>query len=110
MTCRNRTGASDRAFGHDITAPPSSEAEAHPNRGIDVAVLDEAGAQPAMHLVEHHAEIGIPLWRKSPIHCGRNCIVGPGALRVRAVGAEGAPSSGGAEIGVLDVVVIGADY
>src|SRR6266481_2637757 len=67
-------------------------------------------AQPAMHLVEHHAKIEIPLWRKSPIHRGRNRIVCPGALRMRAVGAEGAPSSGGAEKGILDVVVIGADH
>jgi len=63
-----------------------------------------------MHLVEHHAKIEIPLWRKSPIHRGRNRIVRPGALRVRAVGAEGAPSSGGAEKGILDVVVIGVDH
>jgi hypothetical protein len=73
-------------------------------------VLEEAEAQPAMHLVEHHAKIEIPLWRKSPIHCGRNRIVRPGALRMLAAGSEGGPSSGGAEIGVLDVMVIGADH
>src|SRR5258705_13484121 len=87
-----------------------SEAETQPDRGIDVAVLEKAEAQPAMHLVEHHAKIEIPLWRKSPIHRGRNRIVRPGALRVRAVGAEGAPSSGGAEKGILDVMVICADH
>ena len=92
------------------SAPPSSKTEAHPNRGIDVAVLQEAEAQPAMHLVEHHAEIEIPLWCKSPIHCGRNRIIRPGALRMRAVGAEEEPSSGGAEPGILDVMVIGADH
>src|SRR6266404_585459 len=46
------------------SAPPSeaqpqigrgrpSEAETQSDRGIDVAVLEEAEAQPAMHLVEH---------------------------------------------------------
>jgi hypothetical protein len=87
-----------------------SEAEPQSSGGIDVAVLEEAEAQPAMHLVEHHAKIEIPLWRKSPIHRGRNRIVRLGALRVRAVGAEGGPSSGGAEKGILDVMVIGADH
>lgn len=72
-----------------------SKSETHPDRGIDVAVLEEAEAQPAMHLVEHHAKIEIPLWRKSPIHCDRNRIIRPGALRMRAVGAEEEPSSWG---------------
>src|SRR5258706_6885446 len=87
-----------------------SETETQSDRGIDVAVLEEAEAQPAMHLVEHHAKIEIPLWRKSPIHRGRNRIVRPGALRVLAAGAEEEPSSGGAEPGILDVMVIGADH
>src|SRR6266436_6809779 len=110
MTCRN-PGRGGHCFGtRTWSAPPSSKPETHPNRGIDVAVLEEAEAQPAMHLVEHHAEIEIPLWCKSPIHCGRNRIIRPGALRMRAVGAEEEPSSGGAEPGILDVMVIGADH
>jgi hypothetical protein len=79
------------------SASPSSEAEAHPNRGINIAMLEETEAQSAMHLVEHHAKIEIPFWRKSPIRCGRNRIIRPGALRVRAGGAEGGTSRGGAE-------------
>ena len=62
-----------------------------------------------MHLVEHHTEIEIPLWGKSPTYCRRNRIVRPSALRMRAVGAERGPSSGSAEPGILDVMVIGAD-
>ena len=57
-----------------------SEAETQSDRGIDVAVLEKAEAQPAMHLVEHHAKIEIPLWRKPPIHRGRNRI---GGIRIR---------------------------
>src|SRR5258708_17719604 len=87
-----------------------SKSETHPDRGIDVAVLEEAEAQPAMHLVEHHAKIEIPLWRKSPVHCGRDRIIRPGALRMLAAGAEEERSSGGAEPGILDLMVIGADH
>src|SRR5216684_6982990 len=110
QTCQQRTHTCS-GRRRQASAPPSeaqpqigrgrlSEAETQSDRGIDVAVLEEAEAQPAMHLVEHHAKIEIPLWRKSPIHRGRNRIVRPGALRVRAVGAEGGPSSGGAEKGI----------
>src|SRR6266403_4965148 len=112
-TCSNRRrGRQRRRPKHSPQTGRSrlSEAETQSDRGIDVAVLEEAEAQPAMHLVEHHAKIEIPLWRKSPIHCGRNRIVRPSALRVRAVGAESGPSSGGAERGILDVMVIGADH
>src|SRR6266436_237239 len=112
-TCSNRRrGCQRRRPKHCPQTGRSrlSEAETQSDRGIDVAVLEEAEAQPAMHLVEHHAKIEIPLWRKSPIHRGRNRIIRPGALRVRAVGAEGGPSSGGAEKGILDVMVIGADH
>src|SRR5258708_24090435 len=38
-----------------------SKSETQSDRGIDVAVLEEAEAQPAMHLVEHHAKIEIPV-------------------------------------------------
>src|SRR6267154_5887523 len=112
-TCSNcRRGCQRRRPKHSPQTGRSrlSEAEPQSSRGIDVAVLEEAEAQPAMHLVEHHAKIEIPLWCKSPIHCGRNRIVRPGALRVRTVGAEGGPSSGGAEKGILDGMVIGADH
>jgi hypothetical protein len=89
---------------------PSSEAEAHANGRINVAVLEEAEAQPAMHLVEHHTKIEIPLWGKSPIRCGRNRIVRPGALRMRAAQAEGRPAGRGAEKGILDIEIVGADH
>src|SRR5258706_3722916 len=90
-TCSNRRrGRQRRRPKHSPQTGRSrlSEAEPQSDRGINIAVLEEAEAQPAMHLVEHHAKIEIPLWRKSPIHCGRNRIVRPSALRVRAVGAE----------------------
>src|SRR3984885_15730027 len=87
----------------------SSKPQAHPNRWINIAVLEEAETQPAMHLVEHHAKIEIPLWCKPPIHCRRNRIVRSGALRMRTVGAEGGPSGGGAKVRILDVMIIGAD-
>jgi uncharacterized protein GlcG (DUF336 family) len=54
-----------------------SKLETHANCGIDVAVLEEAEGQPAVYLVEHHAKIDIPFWRKSPIRCGRNRIIPP---------------------------------
>jgi len=57
--------------------------EAHSNGGINVAVLEEAEAQPAIHLVEHQATIEIPLRRKSPIHCDGNCIVRFGTCPAR---------------------------
>jgi hypothetical protein len=84
------------------------KAEAQSDRGIDVVALEKAEGQSAIHLVEHHAKIEIPLWRKSPVHCGRNRIVRPGALRVLTAEAGGRPGWGAEEV-VLDIMVIGGD-
>jgi hypothetical protein len=95
---------------HCLRDQELSKLETHADRGIDVALLEEAGGQPVVYLVEHHAKIGIPFWCKSPIHCGRNRIIRPGSLRVPGVGAEHGPSSGCAEKRILDVMVIAANH
>src|SRR5712675_1615812 len=87
-----------------------SKAEALSDRGIDVVGLEKAEGQSAIHLREHESEIGIPLWCEPPIDSGGDRVERAGALRVLTAGARGRPAGCGAEEGILDVVVIGADH
>src|SRR5712675_1490274 len=88
----------------------NSKAEAQSDRGIDVVALEKAVGQSAIHLREHDPEIEIPLWRKPPIDSGRDRVKRPGALRVRTAGAGGRPPGCGAEVRILDIVVIAGYY
>jgi hypothetical protein len=51
-----------------------SEAEAKPNRGIDVAAIEEAVHQAAIELREHDSGVGIEFLRKLPIGDERNGV------------------------------------
>src|SRR5712671_6930692 len=84
----------------------NSKAEAQSDRGIDVVALEKAVGQSAIHLREHEPEIEIPLWCKPPIDSGRDRVKRPGALRVRTAGAGGRPPGWGAEVGILDIMVV----
>src|SRR5258707_4364928 len=87
-----------------------SEAEAQSDRGSDVVALEKAEGQSVVHLREHDPGIDIPFGRKPPIDSGRDRVECPGALRVLGAEAGGRPPGGGAEVGVLDIMVIGADH
>src|SRR5882757_267095 len=93
-----------------IFAVGDSKAEAQSDRRIDVVALEKAVGQSAIHLREHEPEIEIPLWCKPPIDSGRDRVKRPGALRVRTAGAGGRPPGCGAEVRILDIVVIAGYY
>src|ERR1700716_4673092 len=87
-----------------------SKAEAQSDCGSDVVALEKAGGQSAIHLREHDPEIEIPLWCKPPIDNGRDRVERPGALRVLGAGAGGGPPGWGAEVRILDIMVVGGDH
>jgi hypothetical protein len=87
-----------------------SEAQAQSDRGIDVVALEKAVSQSAIHFREHDAGIEIPLRCKPPIDNARDRVERTGALWVLAAGAGRGPPRGGAEEGILGVMVIGRDH
>src|SRR4029077_2968657 len=87
----------------------ASEAEAQSDRRIDIVPLEKAVSQSAILLREHDAGVYIPLRCKLPIDNDRVRVQRTGALRVLAAGARRRPGRG-AEEGILDVMVIGADH
>ena len=87
-----------------------SETEAQSGRRIDVVALEKAVGQSAVHLREHDPGIEIPLWCKPPIDSGGDPVECPGALRVLGAEAGSGSPGGGAEVRILDIMVIGADH
>ena len=93
-----------------LRSSEGSKAEAQSDGGVDVVALEKAESQSAVNLREHQSEIDVPLRREPPIDRGGHRIERARALRVLGAGAGSRPAGCGAEEGILDVVVIGADH
>src|SRR5436305_8908135 len=88
-----------------VAASRFSEAEAQSDRGIDVVALEKAISQCTIHFREHQTGVEIPLRCKPPINNARDRVERPGALCMLGTGAGQGARGGGAEVGVLGVMV-----
>jgi hypothetical protein len=78
------------------------KAEANASRSSEIVVVKIAAREPAIHLREHGANVGVPFRQELPIDDAGNHLLGPGACRR---GTGGAADS----IGRLRIMIPGAD-